>query len=69
MDDDYHGEAEELSDSDFQSDDEDTDDTLPLHRTRSPTKRKGDRKSSIPPQKKPKVTFASIEYRQHIFFF
>nr|XP_021390876.2 1-phosphatidylinositol 4,5-bisphosphate phosphodiesterase zeta-1 [Lonchura striata domestica] len=60
MDDDYRGEAEELSDSDFQSDDEDTDDTLPLQRTRSPTKRKGDRKSSIPPQKKPKVRRTKI---------
>nr|XP_002196555.4 1-phosphatidylinositol 4,5-bisphosphate phosphodiesterase zeta-1 isoform X1 [Taeniopygia guttata] len=60
MGDDYRGEAEELSDSDFQSDDEDTDDTLPLHRTRSPAKRKGDRKSSIPPQKKPKVKRTKI---------
>ncbi|RLW01754.1 hypothetical protein DV515_00007669, partial [Chloebia gouldiae] len=60
MDDDYRGEAEELSDSDFQSDDEDADDMMPLQRTRSPTKRKGDRKSSIPPQKKPKVKRTKI---------
>ncbi|NXA90031.1 PLCZ1 phosphodiesterase, partial [Melanocharis versteri] len=60
MEDDYRGETEELSDSDFQSEDEDTDDTLPLQRSRTPTKRKGDRRSSPPPQKKPKVKKAKI---------
>lgn len=68
MDEDNHGETEELSDSDFLSEDEETDDTIPLQRAKSPTKRRADRRYSPPPQKKPKVTFASIEYREHIDF-
>ncbi|NXP97968.1 PLCZ1 phosphodiesterase, partial [Vidua macroura] len=60
MEDDYGGQAEELSDSELQSDDEDTDDTLPLQRTRSPAKRKGDHRSSPLPQKKTKVKRAKI---------
>lgn len=66
MDEDNHGETEELSDSDFLSEDEETDDTIPLQRSKSPIKRRADRRSSPPPQKKPKVTFALIEYREHI---
>lgn len=67
IDDDYHGEAEEMSDA--QSDDEDTDtssDTLPPQPSRSSSKRKGELRSS---QKNTKVTFASSEYRQHITFY
>ncbi|NXR25285.1 PLCZ1 phosphodiesterase, partial [Cinclus mexicanus] len=60
MEDDCHGQMEELSDSDFQSDDEDSDDMLPLQRSRSPTKRKGDPRSSIPPQKKTRVKKVKI---------
>ncbi|NWV36261.1 PLCZ1 phosphodiesterase, partial [Grantiella picta] len=59
MDDDNRGKTEEVSDSDSLSDDYDSDDTLPLAQSRSPVKRKADRKSSrrssIPPQKKQKV--------------
>ncbi|NXY55083.1 PLCZ1 phosphodiesterase, partial [Callaeas wilsoni] len=61
MEEDYRGEAEELSDSDFLSeDDDDTDDTMPLRPSRGPTKRKGDRRSSPPPQKKTKAKKAKI---------
>ncbi|NWX33182.1 PLCZ1 phosphodiesterase, partial [Notiomystis cincta] len=60
MEDDYQVETEEISDSDSQSEDEDTDDTLPLQKSRSPTKRKGARKSSLLPQKKQKVKKAKI---------
>ncbi|XP_062348585.1 1-phosphatidylinositol 4,5-bisphosphate phosphodiesterase zeta-1 [Cinclus cinclus] len=60
MEDDCHGQMDELSDSDFQSDNEDSDDTLPLQRSRSPTKRKGDPRSSIPPQKKTRVKKVKI---------
>ncbi|NXH24668.1 PLCZ1 phosphodiesterase, partial [Myiagra hebetior] len=60
MDDDYLGETEDLSDSDSLSDDDDTDDTLPLRRSKSPTKRKADRRFSLPPQKKSKVKKAKI---------
>ncbi|NXW74945.1 1-phosphatidylinositol 4,5-bisphosphate phosphodiesterase zeta-1 [Hirundo rustica] len=55
MEDEYHGETEELSDSGSDSEDEDTDDTLPLRQPRSPSKRKGERRSSLMPQKNPKV--------------
>ncbi|CAN8212786.1 unnamed protein product [Coccothraustes coccothraustes] len=55
MEEDYGGEAEEVSDSDVQSDDDDyTEDMSPLP-SRSPVKRKLDRRSSPPPQKKPKL--------------
>lgn len=67
MEEEYHGEIEELSESDSES--EDSNDTLPLQMPRSPAKRRGERKSSLLPQKKTKVTFASIEYREHIDFF
>ncbi|NWH37019.1 PLCZ1 phosphodiesterase, partial [Chloropsis hardwickii] len=60
MDDDYRGEAGEVSDSDAQSDSEDTDDTFPIQRLRSPSKRKADRRSSPPPQKKLKVKKSKI---------
>ncbi|NXK59680.1 PLCZ1 phosphodiesterase, partial [Sylvietta virens] len=60
MEEDYHGETEELSDSDFMSEDEDSDDTLPLQQPRSPSKRKGDRRSVSPPQKKTKVRKTKI---------
>lgn len=66
IDDDYYGEIEEISE--VRSDDEDTDtssDTLPPQPSRSPSKRKGELRSS---QKNTKVTFASSEYRQHIIF-
>lgn len=65
MEDDYVGEAEEVSDSEGLSD-EDYPEDVSLVRPRSPSKRKGDRRSSPPPQKKSKVAFASIEYREHI---
>ncbi|NXS81689.1 PLCZ1 phosphodiesterase, partial [Erpornis zantholeuca] len=58
MDEENLGETEDLSDSD--SEDEDTDDTIPLSRSKSPTKRRGDRRSSPPPQKKSKVKKAKI---------
>ncbi|NXP34988.1 PLCZ1 phosphodiesterase, partial [Leiothrix lutea] len=58
MEEEYHGEVEELSDSD--SEDEDSDDTLPLPVPRSPTKRRGERKSSLLPQKKTKVRKTKI---------
>uniref|UniRef100_A0A8C3DWW7 Phosphoinositide phospholipase C n=1 Tax=Corvus moneduloides TaxID=1196302 RepID=A0A8C3DWW7_CORMO len=58
--DDDTGETEELSDSEFLSEDEDTDDTLPLHRSKSSTKRRADGRSSAPPQKKPKVKRGKI---------
>ncbi|NXY22257.1 PLCZ1 phosphodiesterase, partial [Atrichornis clamosus] len=48
------GETGEVSDSDL-SDDYDTDDTLPLQRSKSPAKRKGERRYSSQPPKKPKV--------------
>ncbi|NXQ31421.1 PLCZ1 phosphodiesterase, partial [Alaudala cheleensis] len=56
MDDDYHGEAEDLSDSGSESDD--TDDTLPLQR--SPTKRRADRRPSPSPPKKSKAARTRI---------
>ncbi|NXP68990.1 PLCZ1 phosphodiesterase, partial [Chloropsis cyanopogon] len=60
MDDDYRGEAGEVSDSDAPSDSEDTDDTFPIQRSRSPSKRKADRRSSPLPQKKAKVKKSKI---------
>ncbi|NXI18999.1 PLCZ1 phosphodiesterase, partial [Irena cyanogastra] len=60
MDDDYHGEAEEVSDSDFQSDDEDIEDVLSIQQSRSPTKRRGDHRSTPPPQKKTRVKKTKI---------
>ncbi|NXS21568.1 PLCZ1 phosphodiesterase, partial [Mystacornis crossleyi] len=59
MDYDTYGETEELSDSDFLSEDEETEDTLPLQR-KSPSKRRGDRRSSPPPKKKSKVKKGKI---------
>uniref|UniRef100_A0A8C5UQI5 Phosphoinositide phospholipase C n=1 Tax=Malurus cyaneus samueli TaxID=2593467 RepID=A0A8C5UQI5_9PASS len=56
----YRGETEDVSDSDAMSEDEDTDDTLPLQRSRSPTKRRGERRSTPPPQKKAKVKKGKI---------
>ncbi|NWU40388.1 PLCZ1 phosphodiesterase, partial [Hylia prasina] len=58
MEEDCHGETEELSETD--SEDRDSDDTLPLQQTRSPAKRKGERRSSLLPQKKPKVRKTKI---------
>ncbi|NWT50071.1 PLCZ1 phosphodiesterase, partial [Erythrocercus mccallii] len=58
MEEDYHGETEELSDSD--SEDASSEDTLPLQQGRSPSKRKGERKSSLLPQKKTKVRKTKI---------
>ncbi|NWU02652.1 PLCZ1 phosphodiesterase, partial [Urocynchramus pylzowi] len=54
MDEDYYGEAEEVSDSDVQSDDDDDMEEIssPLQRSRTPTKRRGDRRSTPSPQKK-----------------
>ncbi|NXR43703.1 PLCZ1 phosphodiesterase, partial [Hippolais icterina] len=60
MEEEYHGEAEELSDSEYDSEIVDSDDTLPLQQTRTPSKRKGERKSSLLPQKKPKVKRTKI---------
>ncbi|NXC86553.1 PLCZ1 phosphodiesterase, partial [Cercotrichas coryphoeus] len=60
IDDDYHGEVEEMSDSDGQSDEEDSDDTLPPRLSRTPSKRRGDPRSSTPPQKKKKVRKVKI---------
>ncbi|NXH47510.1 PLCZ1 phosphodiesterase, partial [Dicaeum eximium] len=54
MEQDYHGEAEEVSDSDVDSEDRESDETLPLQRTRTP-KRKGERRDSPSPYKKQKV--------------
>ncbi|NXM96949.1 PLCZ1 phosphodiesterase, partial [Sylvia borin] len=54
----YHGEIEELSES--ESDDRASDDTLPPPTLRSPSKRKGERRSSLLPQKKPKVRKTKI---------
>ncbi|XP_064277466.1 1-phosphatidylinositol 4,5-bisphosphate phosphodiesterase zeta-1 isoform X1 [Passer domesticus] len=53
MEEEYIGEAEEVSDSDIQSDEDYPEDMSPP-RTRSPSKRR-DRRSSPPPQKKSKV--------------
>ncbi|NXY33996.1 PLCZ1 phosphodiesterase, partial [Pomatorhinus ruficollis] len=58
MEDEYHGEIEEVSDSD--SEGEDSDDTLPLQTLRSPSKRRAERKSSLLPQKKAKVRKTKI---------
>ncbi|NWV27386.1 PLCZ1 phosphodiesterase, partial [Origma solitaria] len=55
MDDDNRGKTEEISDSDDLSDDYDSDDTLPLQQSRTPTKRKAERRPSLLPQKKKKV--------------
>ncbi|NXE89629.1 PLCZ1 phosphodiesterase, partial [Menura novaehollandiae] len=55
MENDYLGETEELSDSDDPSDDYDTEDTMPLQRLRSPSKRRAERRPLPPPQKKSKV--------------
>ncbi|KAM7055789.1 1-phosphatidylinositol 4,5-bisphosphate phosphodiesterase zeta-1 [Acridotheres tristis] len=55
MEDDYHDESEEMSDSDVQSDDEDREDMLTLQPPRSPAKRRGDSRPSILPQKKTRV--------------
>ncbi|NXD44427.1 PLCZ1 phosphodiesterase, partial [Copsychus sechellarum] len=60
MDDDYHGEVEEMSDSVGQSDEEDSDDTLPPWISRTPSKRRGDSLSSTTPQKKKKVKKVKI---------
>ncbi|XP_063251255.1 1-phosphatidylinositol 4,5-bisphosphate phosphodiesterase zeta-1 [Prinia subflava] len=60
MEEDYHGEIEELSDSEFDSESTDTDDTLPTRQMRSPAKRRGERRSSLLPQKKPKVRKTKI---------
>ncbi|NXD19141.1 PLCZ1 phosphodiesterase, partial [Spelaeornis formosus] len=53
IDDDYHGLTEEMSDSTSQSED-DSDDTMPLQQSRSPTKRKTHHRYLSPPQKKSK---------------
>ncbi|NXR70329.1 PLCZ1 phosphodiesterase, partial [Rhadina sibilatrix] len=55
MEEDYHSEAEDLSGSDSDSDSEDSGETLPLKPPRSPSKRKGEHRSSALPQKKTKV--------------
>ncbi|KAI1238753.1 hypothetical protein IHE44_0011839 [Lamprotornis superbus] len=66
MEDDYHGETEEMSDSDIQSDDEDSDDTL-LQPPRSPAKRRGDPRSSIPPQKKTRFISHTTRFITRIY--
>ncbi|NWV80819.1 PLCZ1 phosphodiesterase, partial [Dasyornis broadbenti] len=60
MDDDNRGKTEEVSDSDDLSDDYDSDDTLPLTRTKSTAKRRAGRKSSPQPQKKKKLKKGKI---------
>ncbi|XP_005040465.1 PREDICTED: 1-phosphatidylinositol 4,5-bisphosphate phosphodiesterase zeta-1 [Ficedula albicollis] len=61
VDEDCHGEVEEISDSDAQSDDEDSDDTVPARLARSPSKRKGaSPHSSVPPHKRTKVRRVKI---------
>ncbi|NXO45629.1 PLCZ1 phosphodiesterase, partial [Locustella ochotensis] len=60
MEEEYNGEAEELSDSYSDSASEDSEDTIPLQQTRTPSKRKGERKSSLLPQKKKKVRRTKI---------
>ncbi|NWH92326.1 PLCZ1 phosphodiesterase, partial [Aegithalos caudatus] len=60
MEDEYQGETEELSDSDFDSDDSEEEEMLPHQQKRSPSKRKGERKSSLLPQKKTKVRKTKI---------
>uniref|UniRef100_A0A8D2M9C7 Phosphoinositide phospholipase C n=1 Tax=Zonotrichia albicollis TaxID=44394 RepID=A0A8D2M9C7_ZONAL len=59
MEEEYGGEAEEVSDSDVPSDDDDAE-VLSPGGPRSPSKRKGDRRSSPPPQKKSKVQKTKI---------
>ncbi|NWZ03991.1 PLCZ1 phosphodiesterase, partial [Loxia curvirostra] len=59
MEEDSVGEAEEVSDSDVQSDDDNSEDMSPV-RPKSPSKRKSDRRSSPPPQKKPKMRKTKI---------
>ncbi|NWT68328.1 PLCZ1 phosphodiesterase, partial [Prunella himalayana] len=54
MEEEYRGEAEEVSDSDAQSDDDDREDELP-QRSRSPSKRRGDYRSSPLPHKRSKL--------------
>ncbi|NWR96293.1 PLCZ1 phosphodiesterase, partial [Motacilla alba] len=54
MEEDYTGEAVEVSDSETDSEDEDMED-MPPSRSRSSAKRKADHRSSPSPQKKPKV--------------
>ncbi|NXM60455.1 PLCZ1 phosphodiesterase, partial [Illadopsis cleaveri] len=58
MEEEYHGETEEVSGS--ESDSESSEDTLPLQPGRSPSKRRAERKSSLLPQKKPKVRRTKI---------
>ncbi|NWR43771.1 PLCZ1 phosphodiesterase, partial [Regulus satrapa] len=60
MEDDYYGEAEEVSESDVSDSEYDSDDTVSLHRSRSSIKRRQDHRSSPPPQKRPKVKKAKI---------
>ncbi|NWV04865.1 PLCZ1 phosphodiesterase, partial [Ptilonorhynchus violaceus] len=55
---DHRGQTQELTDSD--SDTYDTDDTLPLRRTRTPSKRRVEQRASPLPPKKPKVKKAKI---------
>lgn len=66
MEDEYHGETEELSETESES--EGSEDTITLQTPRSPSKRRGERKSSLLPQKKTKVTFAEVQYREQISF-
>ncbi|NXT16031.1 PLCZ1 phosphodiesterase, partial [Prunella fulvescens] len=55
MEEDYRGEAEEVSDSDAQSDDDDDREDESPHRSRSPSKRRGDYRSSPLPHKRSKL--------------
>ncbi|NWY42840.1 PLCZ1 phosphodiesterase, partial [Sylvia atricapilla] len=58
MEEEYHGEVEELSET--ESEDRASDDTIPPPTVRSPSKRKGERRSSLLPQKKPKMRKTKI---------
>ncbi|NXU37723.1 PLCZ1 phosphodiesterase, partial [Drymodes brunneopygia] len=53
MDSEYRGETEELSDSEPESSTDETESTMPVQQSRSPTKSKGGSRSTPPPQKMP----------------
>ncbi|NXI24768.1 PLCZ1 phosphodiesterase, partial [Sterrhoptilus dennistouni] len=58
MEDEYHGETQELSETDSES--EGSEETITLQTPRTPSKRRGERKSSLLPQKKTKVRKTKI---------
>lgn len=68
MENEYHGETDELSYSEDESSGEETGSLLSARHVRSPSKRKLGRRSSSPAQKKQKVAFTSIECREHMGF-